>query len=71
MFYKFISLQLFNIKHKIVNLQVVWCQIIVFRKACLSQTEENGSLWSCGRASLVSDFKLTRENDHLLSLRHE
>ena len=71
MFYKFIHLQLFNIKHKIVHLQVVWRQIFVFQKSCLSQTEENGGLWSYGRVSLVSDFKLTRENDDLLSSRHK
>ena len=46
-------------------------KIFVFRKSCLSQTEENGCLWSYGRASLVSDFKLTRENDDLLSSRHK
>ena len=32
-----------------------------FTKSCLLQTEENGCLWSYGRASLVSDFKLTQE----------
>ena len=66
-FYKFIHLQLFNIKHKIAHLQIVWRQIFVFRKLCLSQTEENGCLWSYRRASLVSHFKPTRENDDLLS----
>ena len=70
-FYKFIHLQLFNIKHKIVYLQVVWRQIFVFTKSCLSQTEENGCLWKYERASLVSDFKLTRENDDLLTSRHK
>ena len=61
----------FNIKRKIVHLQVVQRQIFVFRKSCLSQTEEKGCLWSCGCASLVSDFKITRENDDLLSWRHK
>ena len=70
-FYEFVHLQLFNIKHKIVYLQVVWRQIFVFRKSCLSQTEENGCLWSYWRASLVSDFKLIRENNDLLSSRHK
>ena len=70
-FYKFIHLQLFIIKHKIVHLQVFWRQIFVFRKSYLSQTEENSCLWSYGRVSLVSDFKLTRENDDLLSSRHK
>ena len=69
-FYKFVHLQLFNIKHKIVHLQFVWRQIF-FQKSCLSQTEENGCLWTYGRASLVSDFKLTQENDDLLSSRHK
>ena len=45
-FYKFIYLQLFNIKHKIIHLQVVSRQIFVLRKSCLSQTEENGCLWT-------------------------
>ena len=62
---------MFNVKHKIVHVQVVSCQTFVFRKSCLSQTEENGCLWSYERASLVSDFKLTRENDDLLSSRHK
>ena len=55
-FYKFAHLQLFNIKHKIVHLQVVRRQIFFLRKSCLSQTEENCCLWTYGRASLVSDF---------------
>ena len=70
-FDKFVYLQLFNIKHKIVHLQVVWCHIFVFQKSYLLQIEGNGCLWSYGHASLVSDFKLTRENDDLLSLRHK
>ena len=70
-FYKFAYLQLFKIKHKIIHLQVVWCQIFVFRKSCLLQTEENGCLWSYGRAPLVLDFKLTQENADLLSSRHK
>ena len=60
----------YNINHKIVHLQVVWDQIFVFRKSCLSQTEENSCLWSYGPATLVLDFKLTGENGDLLSLRH-
>ena len=35
-FYKLIYLQLYNIKHETVYLQVVWRQIFVFRKSCLS-----------------------------------
>ena len=70
-FYKSIHLQLFNSKHKIVHLQVVRRQIFAFRKSCLSPREENGCLWSYGSASLVSDFKLTQENDDLLSSRHK
>ena len=70
-FYKFVHLQLFNIKHKIAPLQVVWRQIFVFLRSCLSQTEEKGCLWTYGSASLDLDFKLTRENDDLLSLRQK
>ena len=68
-FYKLVHLQLLNIKYKIVHLQVVSRQIFVFRKLCLSQTEENKYLWTYGRTSLVSDFKPTPENDDLLSSR--
>ena len=71
MFYKFLHLQLSNIKQKIIILQVVSHQIFVYGKPCLSQTEEDSCLWSYGRASLVSDFKLTWENDDLLSSRHK
>ena len=67
MFYKFIHLQLFNIKHEIVHLQVVWRQIFVFQKSYLSQTEENGYLWT----SLISHFKLPWENDDPLYSRHK
>ena len=63
--YKFVHPPLFNIKHKIGNLQVIWRQIFVFWKSCLSQIEENGCLWTYEHASLVSDFKLTQENDNL------
>ena len=69
--YNFFHLQMFNIRYKIVHLQVVWCQIFVIRKSCLLQKEENGCLWSYGRMSLVLDFKLTLKNDGLLSSRHE
>ena len=41
--------------------------MFVFRKSCLSKTEENNCLRSYGRTSLVWDFKLTWENDDLLS----
>ena len=70
-FYKFVHLQMINIKHKIVHLQVPWRQIFVFQKSCLLQTEKNGCLWTYGRASLVSGFKLIREKDDLLYLRHK
>ena len=33
--------------------------------------EENCCLWTYGRLSLVSNFKLTRENGGLLSSRHK
>ena len=41
--------------------------MFVFRKSCLSKIEENNCLRSYGRVSLVWDFKLTWENDDLLS----
>ena len=66
-----VHLQLFSIKHKIVLLQVVWCQIFVFPKSCLSQTEENSCFWTYGRTSLVSDFKFIREKDDLIFSRHK
>ena len=46
-------------------------EILVFRKSYLLQTEEKGCLRTYGHASLVSDFKLIRENDDLLSSRHK
>ena len=58
MFYKFVHLKLFNIKQKIVHIQIVLRNIFVFQKPCLSQTEENGCLWTYGRMSLILDFKL-------------
>ena len=70
MFYKFFILNCLTL-NKIVHLQVNGRQMFVFQISCLSQTEENGCLWTYGRASLVLDFKLTRENDELLSSRHE
>ena len=62
-YYEFVHVQLFNIRHEIVHLQVVWRQVFVLRKSCLSQIEEDVCLWTYGRGYLVSDFKLTREND--------
>ena len=52
-------LQLFNI-FKLFDVKFLFPENHV-----LLQTEENGCLWSYGRASLASDFKLTRENDDL------
>ena len=67
MFYKFFHLKLFNIKHKIVHIQIVWRHIFVFQKPCLLQTEENGCLWTYGRSSLILDFKL---NGKLMTCSH-
>ena len=70
----FINLFIFNclkLNIKIVHLQVVWCQIFVFRKSCLSYIEENGCLGTYGGASLVLDFELTQEKDDRLSSRHK
>ena len=54
--YKFVYLQLFGIK-------------ILFSKEHIFRKQKRTVVY--GRASLVSDFQLTRENDDLLSSRHK
>ena len=44
------------------------CQIFISPKTDLPLAEETAVY---GRVSLISDFKLIRENNNLLSLRHE
>ena len=65
MFYKFVNLQLFNIKHEIVRLQLISCGIFFPKNMSFANRREHMFM------DLVSDFKLTWENDDLLSLRHE
>ena len=65
-FNKFVHLQLFNIKHKFVH-KLVLRQILFSEKHILRKQKRTAVY---GRASLVSDFKLTRENDDLLYSRH-
>ena len=69
----FINLFVFNCLTLNVKLFIFKLSGVNFfsRNSCPSQTEENGCLWTYGRASLISDFKLTRENDNLLSSRHK
>ena len=51
---------------KLFDVKFLFSENHVFRKQ-----KRTACLWSYGRASLVSDFKLTRENDGLLSSRHK
>ena len=51
---------------KLFDVKFLFSENHVFRKQ-----KRTACLWSYGRASLVSDFKLTRENDDLLSSRHK
>ena len=69
----FINLFIFNYLTLNIKLFNVLCflfkhKIFVFQKSCLSQTKENGCLWTYGRASLISDFKLTWNNDNHKSI---
>ena len=75
-----INCQIYFINFFIFNCLTLRMKLFIFKlfdvkflfwESCLSQREENGCLWTYGRASLVSDFKLTRENDDLLSSRHK
>ena len=70
----FISLFIFNCLTLSINLLIFNLFDLKFlfpRKSYLSQTEEDGCFWTYGRAPLVLDFKLTRDNDDLLSLIHK
>ena len=65
--YKFVHLQLFNVKYKFVHLQLfdikfLFSEKYIFRKQKRAAVSRH--------ASLVLDFKLTRENDDLLYSRH-
>ena len=62
--YKFVHLQLFNVKYKFVYLQLFDTKFL-FSKNHIFCRQKGTS------APLVSDFKLTREIDELLSPRHK
>ena len=68
-----INCQIYFINQFIFNCLTLNIKLFIFKlfdaKLSLSQTEENKYLWTYGRASLVSDFKPTPENDDLLSSR--
>ena len=66
--YKFVYLQLFNVRYKFVYLQLFDVKFL-FSKNHIFRKQKRMAAY--GRASLVSDFKLTPENDDLLSPRHK
>ena len=66
--HKFDHLQLFNVKYKYVQLQLLDVKFLISKKLIFCKQERTGDY---GRASLVSGFKLTQENDDLLSSRHK
>ena len=66
--YNFVHLQLFNIRYKFVHLQLFNVKFLL-SKNHIFVTQKRTAVY--GRASLVSDFKLTWENDDLLSPRHK
>ena len=67
-FYKFVHLQLFRVKYKFVHLQLFDVKFL-FSEKHLIRKKKRTTVY--GRTSVVLDFKLTRENDDLLSLRHK
>ena len=80
MFYKFVHLQLFNVKYKSYHFQLfnvkykfVQLQLFDVKFLCsekhIFRKQKRTAVF--GRATLVWDFKLTRENDDLLSLWHK
>ena len=66
--YKFVHLQLFNVKYKFVHLQQFDVKFLFSEKHIFRKQKKTPVY---GRAFVVSDFKLTRENDDLLSSRHK
>ena len=67
-FYKFAHLQLFNFKYKFALLELLEVKGLFFKKIIFYKQKRTVVY---GRAFLVSDFKLTQENDDLLSLKHK
>ena len=65
--YKFVHLQMFNVKYKCVHLQLFYGKFLFSEKHIFCEQKRTAVY---GSESLVSDFKLPRENDHLLSLKH-
>ena len=67
--YNFVHLvQLFNVKHKFVHLQLFDVKFLFSEKHIFRKQKRTGVYL---RASVFLDFKLTRENDDLLSSRHK
>ena len=65
-FYKFLHLQLFSVKYKFVHLQLFDVKFLFYEKHIFRKQKRTAVY---GRASVVSDFKLTWENDDLFSSR--
>ena len=61
-FYKFVHLQLFSVKYKFVHLQLFDVKFVFSEKHILCK-QKRTTVYE--RASVVSDFKPTRENDDL------
>ena len=66
--YKFIYLQLFNVRYKFVHLQLLDVNFL-FLENRIFRKQKRTTVYR--HSSLVLDFKLIRENDDLLSSRHK
>ena len=67
-FCKFVHLQLFSVKCKFVHLQLFDVKLFFPEKHIFREQKRTVCY---GRASVISDFKLTRKNNDLLYLRHK
>ena len=67
-FYKFVHFQLFSVKYKFVHLRLFDVKFLFSQKHIFDKQKITAFY---GRASVVSDFKPTWENDDLLSSRHK
>ena len=65
---RFVHLRLFNVKYKFVHLQLFGPKLLFSEKHIFRKQKR---MAVCGRASVFSGFKLSRENYELLSLRHK
>ena len=65
--YKFVHLQLLNVKYKFVHLQLFDVKFWFSEKHVIRKQKRKG-VYGC--ASFVPDFKLTRKNDDVLSSRN-